>query len=473
MQIRTRLTLLFGLITAGILAGVLLAVFVVYRQSTEYAFYQGLELKVEMTAQAALQGNAELKPLSVNWLAPDDGVLSYQDNISVYNNSYERVFAVRPDAPPVSAKDLQDIYRGEELHFSHYNLLALGKKMPSRSGSTYVVVVEGYFDTSAIQQLRNILIISFFAGLLLVGLAGWYYAGRALAPVLSIVGEVEQLQPTDLSKRVDPGVNRDEIARLAETFNQLLDRVEQAFRMQRMFLSNVSHELRNPLTVIRSQLEVSLQRERDVPTYQKALKSVLDDVNALAEVEEELLQLARIYNDPNSIPFTSVRLDELLWQSRQQLQKRFPDYRASVELGEMPADDQVLLVQANEALLQTAIQNLMNNACKYSPDKQVQVKVQFRDNGAHVVAVCDNGPGIPEKEQKLIFEPFFRSPRHIGIKGTGVGLSLVQSILTLHNIRLSVESPAGGGAVFRLEFPAWSYIASSLPDNNTEHDQKH
>lgn len=460
MQIRTRLTLLFGLITAGILAGVLLAVYVVYVKSTEYTFLQGLASKVEMTAQAALQGEAELKPLAGNWMAPDDEVLPYLDNISIYNNSYERVFAVRPDAPPVSVKELQDIYKSGDHHFRHYNLTALGRKMPARSGTTYVVVVEGFFDVTAIQQLRNILIISFVVGLLLVGVAGWYYAGRALAPVLSIVGEVEQIQPADLSKRVDPGVNRDEIARLAETFNRLLDRVEQAFRMQRMFLSNVSHELRNPLTAIRSQLEVTLQRDRNVEVYQKTLKSVLDDVSSLTEVEEELLQLARIYNDPNSIPFTEVRLDELLWQAREQLQKRHSDYTAILEFGEMPDNDQVLFVQANEALLLTAVQNLMNNACKYSPDRKVLLQVIFKENGAHEVMVCDNGPGIPEEEKKLIFEPFFRSPRHLGIKGTGVGLSLVQSILTLHKIQLSVESPPAGGAVFRLEFPPRPYIAS-------------
>ncbi|MCC7466239.1 MAG: HAMP domain-containing histidine kinase [Saprospiraceae bacterium] len=460
MQIRTRLTLVFGLITAGILAGVLLAVYVVYVKSTEYTFFQGLASKVEMTAQAALQGDSELKPLEGNWIAPDEALLPYLDNISIYNNSYERVFAVRPDAPPVSVKELQDIYKSGEHQFRHYNLKALGKKMPARSGTTYVVVVEGYFDTTAIYQLRSILIISFVVGLLLVGVAGWYYAGRALAPVLSIVGEVEQIQPADLSKRVDPGANRDEIARLAETFNRLLDRVEQAFRMQRMFLSNVSHELRNPLTAIRSQLEVALQRERNVESYQKTLKSVLDDVSSLTEVEEELLQLARIYNDPNSIPFTEVRLDELLWQAREQLQKRHVDYTTILEFGEMPANDEVLFVQANEALLLTAIQNLMNNACKYSPDQKVLLRVVFLGNGAHEVSVCDNGPGIPEEEKKLIFEPFFRSPRHLGIKGTGVGLSLVQSILTLHKIQLSVESPAGGGAVFKLEFPSRPYIAS-------------
>lgn len=94
--------------------------------------------------------------------------------------------------------------------------------------------------------------------------------------------------------------------RLAKTFNGLLDRVEQAFRMQRLFLSNVSHELKNPLTAIRTQLDVALQRDRDPAAYRRTLQSVLEDVNAMTEVEENLLQLARLYNDPAGIPLGPV-----------------------------------------------------------------------------------------------------------------------------------------------------------------------
>jgi signal transduction histidine kinase len=453
MQIRTRLTLLFVLIAAGILAGVLVSVYVLFKKYTEDAFFRALELKADMTAQTALRDPNTLAPLKTNWSAPDDDILPYQDNITIFNNAYERIFALHPDAPPVTVKDLQDIYQRRESHFKHYNLLALGRTVSDPSGASYVVVVEGFCDPTQLVQLRNILMLSFFVGLILVALAGWYYAGRALAPVLHIVGEVERIQPADLSRRVDTGQNRDEIARLAETFNRLLDRVEQAFRMQRMFLSNVSHELRNPLTAIRSQLEVALHREREPAAYRNILQSILDDVDALSEVEDELLQLAQIHNDPNSIPFAPLRLDELLWQAKQQLQKRHPDYRANVEFGEMPDDDQVLFFRANEALLLTAILNLMNNACKYSPDHQVLLRASFQTTGKHQIEVCDNGPGIPPEEQRLIFEPFFRSPRHLTVKGTGVGLSLVQSILALHQIQLSVESPEKGGAVFKMVFP--------------------
>jgi signal transduction histidine kinase len=452
MQIRARLTMLFLFNAASILAGVLLAVYFLFKKNTEEAFFEGLQSKAEMTAQTALRNPNSLKPLPPEWVSPDGDTLPYRDNISLFNDAYERVFAVHTDVPPVSVKDLQDIYTQRETRFRHYNLHALGRVVNSAEGRPFVVVVEGFCDPTQLVQLRNILIISFFAGMALIAASGWYFAGQALAPMSGIVQEVDNIQPSDLSRRVATGETRDELAHLAATFNRLLDRVEQAFRIQRMFLSNVSHELKNPLQAIRSQLDVALSRERDPAAYRAALQSVLDDVDAMTDVEEKLHQLARIHNDPSAIPFTDVRLDELLWQAKEQVQKRRAHFKITLDFGEMPENEDFLYVRANEALLRTALLNLMDNACKYSPDHRAQVRVHFQSDGRHQVEVADNGSGIPADELPLIFEPFFRSPRHRQLKGTGIGLSLVQSILNLHKIVLSVESPAKGGTVFRLVF---------------------
>ena len=453
MQIRARLTILFLFNAASILIGVLLSVYFLFRKNTDEAFFAGLKSKADMAAQTALRQPDQLKPLPPNWVSPEDDTLPYRDNISLFNDAYERVFSVHTDVPPVSVKDLQDIYTHREIRFYHYNLHALGRVVNSAGGRPFVVVVEGYRDPTQLEQLRNILIISFLLGMVLIATSGWYFAGQALYPMSRTVEEVENIQPSDLSRRVDTGTNRDELTRLAETFNRLLDRVEQAFRMQRLFLSNVSHELKNPLQAIRAQIDVALSRERDPAAYRAALQSVLDDVDAMTEVEEKLHQLARIYNDPSAIPFASVRLDELVWQAKEQVQKRRPQFKIAIDLGEMPENDQCLNVQANESLLRTALLNLMDNACKYSPDHRAQVRVRFVPGGAHTVEIADNGPGIPPEELPLIFEPFFRSPRHRKVKGTGIGLSLVQSILNLHRIGLSVESPEGNGTVFKLIFP--------------------
>jgi len=453
MQIRTRLTLLFLLISAGILAGVLLTVYWIYKKNTEETFFAGLKNQAELAARTALRDGDRLTALANIWSAPDGDTLPYTDNVSVYNDAYERIFSVHTDAVPVSFKTLQDAFVEGETHIKHYNLEALALLIDGPGGHSYIVVAESYYDLSDLSLLRNTLIISFLFGISLIAFSGWYYAGQALAPVSRIMNEVDALHPSDPGRRLDTGRNRDELFRLTETFNRLLDRVENAFRMQRMFLSNVSHELKNPLTAIRTQLEVALQREREPAAYRQSLQSVLDDIAHISAVEDKLLQLARIYNDPNAVTLEPVRLDELLWETKEQLQKRHPEYRVALDFGEMPGSEDVLFVQANEPLLRTALLNLLDNGCKYSPDHRVLVQVNFHSDGAHQVSVSDKGPGIPPEEIALIFEPFFRSPRHRQIKGTGVGLSLVQSILRLHRIHLDIASPAEGGASFRLQFP--------------------
>ena len=453
MQIRGRLTLLFLLLATGILAAVLFAVYLMFRQNMTEAFYQGLASKAEVTVKTILPEIDKVQPSSATWIAPDENtVLPYQDNISIFNSNYERVFSVHSEAVPVPANDLANIYIRNRYKFEHFNLCAFGMSANGPNGSAYVVVAEGIPDPTAIVKLRNVLIISFLLGIILVAATGWYYAGKALEPVSSIVEEVERIQPSDLSRRLQPGENRDEIHKLAVTFNKLLERVERAFMMQKMFVSNVSHELKNPLTVIRSQLDVALQRERNPEEYKNALSSVLDDIRALSETEQRLLHLARVYTNPQSIVLEPARLDELVWQAVDQLHRQYPGTRAIVNFNGMPENEEDLIINANESLMKMALVNIMNNACKYSPDNRVTIDAFFHASGNHVLEISDNGPGIPDNEKSLVFEPFYRSPRHISVRGTGIGLSLVKSILELHRITVRIGDKKDGGAVFILSF---------------------
>jgi signal transduction histidine kinase len=407
-----------------------------------------------LTIRSALDQPEQLSPLPVSsWSPPESDTLPYRSNVSLYNNAYERVFTMHAEAPPVSVKTLQEIQKSGELRFSLFNLHALGLPFEQSTGNNFTVIVEGYCDPQGGFQLRNILIGSFLLGMTAFALLSWFLAGQALEPVSRIINEVNAIQPANLDQRLQTVRGKDELSRLSATFNGMLDRVEHAFRMQRMFLSNVSHELRNPLTAMRMQIDVALQRHRQPEEYRRALESLLEDLRQMSDVEEKLLMLAKMLNDPTAIPFAPIRLDELLWQTRELVQKRNDNYKIHLEYENMPELEDSLFIQANEALLRTALLNLCENGCKYSPDHQAVLRLKCCPEGRHIVEVCDQGTGIAEEELPLIFEPFFRSPRHRNIRGAGIGLSLVQSILNIHKIRLQVENIPQGGAVFRLYFP--------------------
>lgn len=454
MQIRSKLTLQFINIVAGILLLALGFVYWKFRQMTEGEFYGSLRSKALMTAEMVLHDEDKLLPLTD--LPRDNEAaepLPFRENITIYNDRFQKVFAFNRAAEPMSPAMLNGLKNMEECRFQHEQRYALAINHTSKSGRAYIIVAESVFNSEELSSLRNILIVTFLLCIGMVAAGGWIFAGRSMAPVSRIVDQVDRILPSDLSARLHAPNSQDEIGRLTVTFNRLLDRIQFAFRMQKSFISNVSHELKNPLSVIISQLEVSLDKERSREDYRNTLSSVLEDTRELSDVGEKLLQLARVYSDDSDITFEQVRLDEIMLQTRTSLLRHRPDYQVAFDIIGMPEREEQLCVRGNEPLLRSALLNLMDNGCKFSPDKRVDVKIYFDPAGQHRVEITDCGPGIPQKDLQLIFQPFYRSSQNIHVRGSGIGLSLVDSILKLHHVALEVASTQGKGTTFRLSFP--------------------
>ena len=453
MQIRTKLTLQFIILVAGILLLSLCFVYFKFRQMAEDEFYDSLRSKALMTAEMALHKDDDIKPLSEK-NDDDSGKLPFRENVIIFNADLQMVFAFDRSAQPFPAKTLRSLKSDNEVRFLHGNLLAISLRYTSRSGREYLIVAESVFNSEDLSSLRNILVVTFFLCIGIVALGGWFYAGQAMSPVARIVNQVDNILPSDLRARLDAPNNHDEISRLVMTFNRLLDRIQFAFRMQKSFISNVSHELKNPLSVIISQLEIALNRQKRSPEeYRETLVSVLDDARELGDTTEKLLQLARVHSDGADIVFEQVRLDEIMLQTRAALLRLRPDYHIAFDIEGTPECEEQLCVRGNEPLLRSAFQNLMDNGCKFSPDKKVDVKIWFDPAGRHRVEISDRGPGIPAKDLQLIFQPFYRSSQNIHVRGSGIGLSLVDSILKLHQVALDVASAQGKGTTFKLSFP--------------------
>ena len=455
MQIRTKLTLQFIVLVAGMLVLSLCFIYIKFRHMTEDEFYDSLRSKALMTAEMVLHDEATLRPLQDNTSLEEEGtVLPFRENVIIFNADMQRVFAFNRAAEPLPYKTLVNLKQGSETRFLDGKLHALGLVHKSRSGRDYLIIAESVFNSEELQHLRNILLATFFLCIGMVAAGGWFYAGQAMSPVASIVNQVDGIHPSDLSARLDGQNNRDEISRLVFTFNRLLDRIQFAFRMQKSFISNVSHELKNPLSVIIAQLEIALNKKRDSEEYRATLRSVLEDSRELSEVTEKLLQLAKVHSEGTNIAFELLRLDEVMLQTRSSLLRLHPDYHIAFDIIGFPEDEEQLCVWGNEPLLRSAFQNLMDNGCKFSPQKKVDVKIHFEPNGKHRVEIADQGPGIPSKDLQLIFQPFYRSSESIHVRGSGIGLSLVDSIMKIHQVALDVVSTQGKGTTFKLSFPA-------------------
>lgn len=451
MQIRSKLTVQFIVIVAGIL---LVSLFFIYYKSKQYVddeFYKNLRSKATMTAEMLIKNTINDSDLLSSNPATGSYLTASNENVLIYNQQFSRVYSLNFMEKDINVNVLKDILEKKEYRFSHGKLQAYGMLYTNDLKKQYIVISEAVCNGKELMQLRNVLILDFLLIISVVAIAGWFFAGRALKPVSRIMNQVDDILPTDLSKRLKVINQKDEVSRLVATFNRLLERIEFAFKTQKSFISNISHELKNPLTVITSQLEVVLSKERTVAEYHKTLGSVLEDVRELNRVSEKLMELAKLSSDATSIPFEPLRLDEMIWQARSTLLKSHTEYKVSVEMLHMPQEEEKLYINANEQLLKTALINLMENGCKFSPEKKVNVYLDFVD-GKPQVNISDKGEGINEEELPMIFEPFYRSQRTGFVKGSGIGLSLVNSILKLHEIGIKVYSEKGKGTTFSLLF---------------------
>ena len=325
-----------------------------------------------------------------------------------------------------------------------------------------LVVVASSRDEDSRQQLgqlRQLLGGGLLAAVALLGVGSWVLAGQALRPLRRMVQEVDGITATDLGQRLTQAAGTaDEIGRLAQRFNRLLDRLESAFAGQRTFVRDASHELRTPLTALIGELEVALlQAERPPAEYRRVLQRTLDSARQLNELTNGLLQIARASDDPSQVPMTAVRLDELLLLAHEQLLRRHPTSRVDLDFGE--ADDVgSFVVRGNETLLLAAVLNILDNACKFSKATGGTVTATLARTRTHLtLLVADQGPGLTAADLQQVFVPFFRTAAARAVPGHGIGLPLAARIMALHGGTVRLESAPGRGTQVWLEWPARTF----------------
>lgn len=454
MQIRTRLTIQFSVLVSSILLVTFLFIYFYSYFNVREDFYVLLRLRAESTAKLLLD-TPQVSSEVIKAVQESNRDLIYNENILIFDEKNILIYTnVSPSSKSLNITNfwLDEIRRTGEIRYTdgNYQVVGLVSKYPFNRAVVLLGAQDLYGQVN-LSNLSQILTASFFIVTIIVALAGWIFAKRALRPISRVMNAVEGILPQKLGTRLEVPNQKDEIGRLTTTFNNLLDRIETAFQMQKIFVANVSHELKNPLTKMRSQLEVSIMKERSQREYQQTISSVLEDIHELAKLSNTLLELAKVSEDQRDLLTETVRIDELLLDSRQTLIEANPTYNIQIQFNEMPEDDEWLEIFGNSTLLKTAFLNLMENACKFSDDLSVFVSLVCTAKNL-TLNFSDYGKGIPVKDQSLVFQPFYRSDNTASIKGYGIGLSLVERIIKLHNGTIQIESNLPRGTTFTLTF---------------------
>lgn len=446
MQIRTRLTWWFFLTAALLLLASFIIIFKNFSNHLQEEYYDSLQSKAVMTVIMLERKFDDLKSYNESG-TESSSILPNNENILVYDLNFEKVFAFNPETG-ITLDILRAIKEKGEYRFKLGKYNAIGIKYTTSLGKSLIIIGKGVFMSKELLQLGQIMAITYSVFLFLIGLIGYFFSRQALMPIINTMNEMDAIIPTSLSQRMIIGKNKDEITRLRITFNSLLERIEDSFKVQRSFLSNISHELRNPLASIISSIQVVLLKDRDEANYRACLMSVLDEARELEHASTMLMDLARITSKSNKVLIEPLRLDEIVWQSKAAVRKNNPDYSFKFDSRDFPEDANLLMVDGNESLLKSAFINLFENGCKFSDPHSVQLRVYVANPQTIAVEIKDTATIIPDEEKEQLFKPFYRSKSNAHVKGSGIGLSLVESILKIHNAVLTIENNENKGNIF-------------------------
>src|SRR5580658_8188816 len=329
-------------------------------------------------------------------------------------------------------------------------------KLTNINGHTFTVEtgVPAGDVVKTLSQFRSYLLM--FAPLLLLSAAGggYWLSRRALSPVDALVRTARDVGGTNLNSRLQKLETGDELQRLSDTLNEMLDRIESAFLRITQFTADASHELRTPISLIRTEAELALRRSRENAEYKESMRHILVEAERTTALIEQLLSMARADSGRETLHLQPVDLRETLrgvvagWQQVATI--RNLQFSARVDV-----PDFFVFVMGDEMLLRRLADILLDNAFKYtSSPGSVHLSLESKSERM-VIQVQDSGVGIEKEDQSKIFERFYRvdKARSRAQGGAGLGLAIAQWIVTQHRGSIGVESRPGHGATFRVELP--------------------
>ncbi len=301
---------------------------------------------------------------------------------------------------------------------------------------------------SVLGKVRLVLILLTAAGIALAAVLGRFVAGAAVAPVRRLTHAAEHVAATqDLGRRIEDA-GRDELGRLATSFNGMLDaldgtmrKLDESARAQRQLVADASHELRTPVTSLRTNIEI-LQQADALPEAErtKLVADVVEQLEELSALVGDLIELAR--DDEREQAPEEVRLDTLVSEAVTRAIRHAPDARFDVELEET-------VVSGVPARLDRAVNNVLDNAVKFAgTERPIEVRLAGGE-----LTVRDHGPGIEAGDLPHVFDRFYRGASARALPGSGLGLAIVRQVVDLHQGQVAIEPAAGGGTLARLRLP--------------------
>ena len=305
------------------------------------------------------------------------------------------------------------------------------------------------FDET-MKKLLIIMIISIPTSIGVTIVVGYFMAKKTLKPVDQIRRAAIKISSSNLDERIDIKGRKDELGRLAETFNAMISRLKDAFQRINQFSIDVSHELKTPLTILKGETEVGLRKDRNNEEYKKLLQSNLEEVDRMARIIDDLLLLSKTDTKDIELNMESISLRDLVADVCISMKIFANNKKVNLVVNEL-ADVRLI---GDELKLRRMLWNILENGIKYTQEGGVVAVSSYTNNGYAYVTVKDNGTGISQDDIGYIFDRFYRADRSRKREsGSGLGLSISKWIAETHNGTIEVESQPSMGSQFSIKLP--------------------
>ncbi|HXB11134.1 MAG TPA: HAMP domain-containing sensor histidine kinase [Bacteroidia bacterium] len=446
MKVKNRLSLQFTFMFAILLFVVLIGIYVLVDRNRQESFYAKLDDRALIVGELYLAQD-NMSPESFKKVIEKYPQTLTHEVTRIYNDKFLPVF-IKEDSVSWSKDIIQKVIQQKKIHFAIGKQQVTGLYYIDNSGN-FIVIASAIDDSGFLNMKRMafIMLFAFLASLVITFLLGRIFATLALQPILKITSDLKIVRSTSLDKRLSLSrYKNDEINQLSTTINNLLEHLEQSFLDQQAFITNASHELKTPLTKILGNAEVTLKNDRDKEDYKNVLQGIIKETEKLDSLINSLLELAQSTTDTAELQ--KIQLNELLWEVIDEWGGKPGQVKVNYNL---PQETEKYTIQGNRRLLFIAIGNILKNAIKFSGNKEVVCEMYCDDNAVYIT-IKDTGIGIDNSELQAIFQPFYRASNAIRQPGSGIGLSLAEKIIRLHNGKIEVSSVLNEGTIFSVIF---------------------
>ncbi|GGK69674.1 ATP-binding protein [Rufibacter glacialis] len=452
MKLQYSLILIFTGLMALILLGINLVMYSMSSGYRKHGFYLSMENSATIVARAVLQQEKaedyyEIKNSILQHLEDEEEYI-----IRVRRDKTNLKF---PESLPLEKAFYWEAIKNGRAHHYQDGVYYVGLFIHNSNSEDDILVIStarDYEGDAYRKRLKTTLAATYLGALLLMTLTSIFFSKKLFGPMVQIIQKVNSINAFNLNDRLDKEHSLDEISELQSTLNEMLNRIESAFKAQQDYVSNTSHSLRTPLTIIAGEAEIALAAIEPGHKAKHSLQMIMQETVKLKHTVNTLLELVKVTGSGQKDTWKVTRLDEVLHEVLQTVGKMDGSFRLKIDYSDLPENESQLMVSANEHLLSLALSNIILNGFKYSGNKEVWVKLISQTDTIRV-RVTDYGIGIPEEEKELIFTPYFRASNTEGFEGFGIGLPLALEIIRMHNGDIQVDSKQGKGTTVMIMLP--------------------